>query len=193
MLPPLILHPFSNATDPVRVLANSKAIAVAPSEQPKSALAAAQLQRKLLLTRYCEVRMLWCIGKDLLRWVDQCIDFSSRHEELRRSDVRFQSFSSLLIENTPAAVADKLRGWGVADYPNIFARAIGLNTVFAEMPALGILAEEFLRDYYNLTYQLYVCRQQSGPFMKLDPSVFGFDVFTSGEYIKIIERQVTGK
>jgi hypothetical protein len=154
---------------------------------------AAQVQRRILLAKYCEVRMLWCIGKDLLRWIEQCLDFVSRRKELRQADIRFQSFSTLLIENTPGLAAEKLCQWGVMDFKNIFARAIGLGTIFSELPAFGALTEDFLRDYYTYTYQLYVSRQESCSFAKLDPSVFTFEVYTSGEYIKIIERQMSEK
>jgi hypothetical protein len=154
---------------------------------------AAQVQRRILLAKYCEVRMLWCIGKDLLRWIEQCLDFVSRRKELRQADIKFQSFSTLLIENTPGLAAEKLCHWGVMDYKNIFARAIGLGTIFSELPAFGTLTEDFLRDYYTYTYQLYVSRQESCSFAKLDPSVFAFEVYTSGEYIKIIERQMSEK
>jgi hypothetical protein len=136
---------------------------------------------------------LWCIGKDLIRWIEQCLDFVSRHSALRQSDIRFQSFSTLLIQDTPDSVAEKLRLWGVADYQNIFARAIGMGTVFAELPALGMLSEDFLREYFSYTYQMYLCRQQACSYHRLEPSDFAFEVYTSGEYIKIIERQMTGK
>lgn len=188
-LPPLILHPFSNAMDPFRFLANSRTVAAASGEPARSDPAAGPPQRRVLLTRYCEIRMLWCIGKDVLRWIDQCLDFVNRHSELPGGDIRFQSFANLLIENTPPAAVEKLLAWGVNDYQNLFARAIGLNSVFAELPALGILSEDFLRDYYSFAYQLYLCRQQAEAYRKLDPGAFAFDVFTSGEYIKIIERQ----
>jgi len=192
-LPPLILHPFSNATDPVRLLANSRANEIAPTDPARSSIAAGALQRKLMLSRYCEIRMLWCIGKDLARWIEQCLDFVGRQPELRVQELRFQSFSMLLVENTPAAAVEKLKNWGVTDYRSIFARALGLNTIFAEMPSLGMLSDEFLRDYYTFTYQLYVARQRGAKFVRLDPAEWLFDVYTSGEYIKIIENQMTGR
>jgi hypothetical protein len=188
-LPPLILHPFSNAMDPFRFLANARTGPAAMGEPGRSDAAAGAQQRKLLLTRYCEIRMLWCIGKDVLRWIDQCLDFVNRQSELRGGNIRFQSFAALLIENTPPAAVGKLLAWGVTDYQNLFARAIGLKSVFAELPTLGILSEEFLRDYYSFAYQLYLCRQQGEPYRRLDPGAFAFDVFTSGEYIKMIESQ----
>jgi hypothetical protein len=188
-LPPLILHPFSNAMDPFRFLANSRNVAASAGDSARGDGASGPVQRRLLLTRYCEVRMLWCIGKDVLRWIDQCLDFVNRQSELKGGDIRFQSLATLLIDNTPAAAVEKLLAWGVTDYQNLFARAIGLNSIFAELPALGILSEDFLKDYYSFAYQIYLCRQQAETHRKLDAGAFSLDVFTSGEYIKIIERQ----
>ncbi len=191
VLPPLILHPFSNALDPVRMLAGTTTAAIAPREPPPDRNAAAHVRRKLLLAKYCEIRMLWCIGKDLLRWIDQCLDFVGRRRELRQAGITAQSLAALLIDNTPAPVAEKLRAWGVTDYRNIFARALGLDTVFSELPPFTCIAEEFLLDYYTYTFELYRVRQRAGNYPKLEPSRFAFEVYTSGEYIQIIERQMS--
>jgi len=132
--------------------------------------------------------MLWCIGRDLTRWIEQCLDYVGRCEELQDKEIRFQSFSTLLVETTPEAAVEKLKGWGVNDFRGIFARALGLNTIFAELPGLGTLTEDFLQDYYAITYQLYLTRHRAVKFLKLDPSDWQFEVYTSGEYIKIIEQ-----
>jgi hypothetical protein len=34
-------------------------------------------------------------------------------------------------------------------------------------------------------------RQRGGNYLKLEPSRFAFEVYTSGEYIQIIERQMS--
>jgi len=192
-LPPLILHPFSNATDPVRLLAGSRALASGPEETASRAHQPDHLQRKLLLAKYCEIRMLCCIGKDLTRWIEQCLDYAARRQELREAGIGFHSFATLLVETPPAAITDKFLSWGVRDFQGIFARAIGLSSIFAELPGLGILSDQFLRDYYGITHQLYISSQRASRFLKLDPAEWMFDVFTSGEYIKIIERQVSGR
>jgi hypothetical protein len=78
--------------------------------------------------------MMFYVGKDLLRWTDQCLEYIGRDQGLRQKNIRYQSFAALLANQTPAAVQKKLRRWGVADYRSIYTRALGLNAVFAGPP-----------------------------------------------------------
>lgn len=66
-LPPLILHPFSNQQGPGQLLEGSKAALKLAGLLPGGEEDRDELQRKLLLSRYAEVRMLFFVGKDLLR------------------------------------------------------------------------------------------------------------------------------
>ena len=77
---------------------------------------------------------MFYVGKDLLRWTDQCLEYIGRDQGLRQKNIRYQSFPDLLANQTPAAVQKKLRRWGVADYRSIYTRALGLNAVFAGPP-----------------------------------------------------------
>ena len=46
-----------------------------------------------------------------------------------------QSFALYLVEQAPNPVQQKLEAWGVLDYRALFRRAIGLHSVFSEVPA----------------------------------------------------------
>ena len=93
-----------------------------------------ELQTILLDGRYCEIRMLYYVGKDVVRWIDQSTEFVTREPELRASGIEWQSFAHLVVEDPPLPVEEKLRAWGVADFRSIFSRAIGLNAIFADAP-----------------------------------------------------------
>ena len=90
--------------------------------------------KSLLEGRYCEIRMLFYVGKDLVRWIEQSLEHVERHPGFRDSGIKFQSFAAYLVNNTPSAVQAKLRKWGVADFKSIFMRAIGLNAILASVP-----------------------------------------------------------
>ncbi len=68
--------------------------------------------------------MLFYLGKDLSRWLDQCMEVVDRDEDLRQSGIQRGSFASLLVEDPPAQVQEKLRSWGVVDFKTIFRRAL---------------------------------------------------------------------
>jgi hypothetical protein len=186
-LPPLVLHPFSTAADAARLLESTRAglmlRGLVPNTQEEE-----NLLKQLVQGRYCEIRMLFYIGRDLARWIDQCMDSFSRTPELQNSGVKFQSFMALLTENPPPNVAEKMRGWGVADFKRVFSRAIALNSIFEEIPPLAALCPEFVRDYYDYLDQIFACRQSACPYTPLDPAEVAFDVYASGEYSNLLER-----
>ncbi len=188
-LPPLILHPFAEGYGPTRLVESSKAGLMLHGLLPKNGLSEDELVRKLLEGRFCEIRMLFFVGKDILRWMSQCLDFVTRLERLEKAGIREQSFAAFLIKEPPLGVQDKLKSWGVSDYRSIFSRAIGLNAVFHEAPAFENLSEDFLRHYYRYADHMFACRQQITPFTELSPANFHFELFASGEYSKMLERQ----
>ena len=71
--------------------------------------------------------MLYYVGKDLARWIEQCLEFAERNQAALPEGICFQSFAGLLIQDAPTGVQAKLRKWGVADYKSIFSRALGLQ------------------------------------------------------------------
>ncbi len=188
-LPPLILHPFSDANGPSKLVESSRASLMLQGLLPSGQASAEELNRRLLDGRFCELRMLYYVGKDVLRWIEQCLEWAQSQEELRALTIRFQSFASLLIDNPPQPVKEKLKSWGVADYKAIFSRAIGLNSLFRSAPQRDDLAEEFILNYYRYTDQLFLCRQRSSTFAELDATRFDFDLYASGEYTRMLERE----
>jgi len=188
-LPPLILHPFSDASGPSRLVESSRASLMLQGLLPSGDLAATELERRLLDGRYCELRMLFYVGRDLIRWIEQCMEYADTDDDLRPRELKFQSFAVYLVEHTPPKVVTKLKAWGVADYKAIFMRAIGLNCVYAEVPDRLQLSDEFVRHYYRYADHMYFCRQQATVFPSLDPSEFNFELFASGEYTRMLEKE----
>jgi len=187
-LPPLILHPFADASGPGKLVESSRASlmldGLLPAEHSQE-----ELSRRVLEGRFYEIRMLYYVGKDLARWVDQCADFASRDPVLRACGLRRQSFAALLVETPPAAVQQKLRQWGVVDFRAIFTRALGLNAIFSRVPDRNDLNEEFLRHYYRYADHLFACSQSLTPFTAAPERNFSFELFASGEYSRMLERE----
>ena len=177
----MILHPFSGGANANSVLRDSAQLSLEDRTPDQ--------ERVYLGARYCELRMLCFIGKDATRWLEQCMDFVARQPELAGLDIREQSFAAMLTSQPPPEVAAKFRQWGVADYAAIFSRALGLATVFAHPPELRQVTEEFLRGYHHYADYLFACRQQMTPFEKIGPPQFRFELYASGEYTRILERQ----
>jgi hypothetical protein len=146
------------------------------------------LKRRLMHGRYSELRMLFFLGKDVMRWIDQCLEWSGRVPELP-TDLRAQSFAGLLTSSPPEPVRDKLIRWGVADYVSIFARAIGMNAAFVEPPPSGLLSEEFLRNYHRYADHLYRCFMESQAHHAIHAANFKFELYASGEYSRMLESQ----
>lgn len=188
-LPPLILHPFAEPSSPAKLMEGSRANLVLQGLLPGVSLSPEQLEIQLLEGRYCELSMLYYVGKDVLRWADQCAELAERQEGFRGAGFCRESFISLLVEDTPAKVHQKLRAWGVIEYKRIFARAVGLHAVFEDLPPRELLAAEFIRDYHRFADHLYACRQQLRPFTAARSSDFDFDLYASGEYARLLEKE----
>ncbi|HLX42846.1 MAG TPA: hypothetical protein VKR43_05405 [Bryobacteraceae bacterium] len=189
MLPPLILHPFADAVGPDKLVESSRASLMIQGLLPSGERSADELDRALLDGRYCEIRMLYYVGKDVLRWIEQCLDHLEHNVDLRNSGVRYQSFAAYLVNNTPPTVQAKLRKWGVADYKAIFTRALGLNAIFGNAPDRDTLSDEFIRNYYRYADQMFMCRQTQTQFSEIVDQNFEFEIFASGEYSRMLERE----
>ena len=162
-LPPLILHPFADAAGPDKLVESSRASLMLQGLLPSGERSTDDLDKSLLEGRYCEIRMLFYVGKDLVRWIEQSLEHVERQPGFRDSGIKFQSFASYLVNNTPPAVQAKLRKWGVADFKSIFMRALGLNAILADVPERGILADDFVRNYYRYADSIFLCRQSQTP------------------------------
>jgi hypothetical protein len=188
-LPPLILHPFADAGGPEKLVQSTRANLMVQGLLPPGDRSPEELDALLLEGRYSEIRMLFYVGKDLNRWIEQCIEHLERVGECDLRLVRYQSFADMLVDHPPTAVIAKLRKWGVGDYRAIFTRALGLNALFAELPPRDSLSHDFLRNYYRYADHLYACRQGHQPFADLSNHGFEFEIYASGEYSRMLERQ----
>jgi len=188
-LPPLILHPFSDAAGPNKLVESTRASMMLQGFLPNNEFSAAELDRKLLDGRFCEIRMLYYVGKDLTRWIEQCMDIVGRDPVLQQEGVKEQSFANLLIDDPPELVREKLRKWQVADYKSIFSRALGLNMVFADAPGRDALADTFIRHYYRYADHMYACYQSQQTSRAIRSTAFQFDLYASGEYSRMLERE----
>jgi hypothetical protein len=180
-LPPLILHPFGRGLEASASFDSIKlALLLGGMGEPG-------LEKEPLLRgRYTEFRMLSLAGKDVMRWIAQCVDFTSRDEVLTNAGIQPQSFADLLVNRTPPGVAARFEKWGVIDYRRVLSRGIGVNAVFPNPPDFGVISAGFLEEYYAYADSLFACYLGLTPFTPLEPASFGFALYTSDEYLSTI-------
>lgn len=188
-LPPLILHPFADSNGPGKLVDSSRASLMLQGLLPSGDRDRVALDVALLDGRFQEIRMLFYVGRDLVRWIQQCMEFVERQPELRECGIREQSFAAHLIHQPPASVEAKLKRWGVADYRAIFGRALGLNAIFADIPARETLSDDFIRNYYRFADQMFQCRQGAATFTDIKDCGFEYEIYASGEYSRMLERE----
>jgi hypothetical protein len=189
VLPPVILHPFSEPDGPDKLVESSRAHLMLEGLIPRGDLCQEEIERRLLEGRFCELRMLFYVGKDLDRWLWQCAEFAERDLDLRLFCLLPDSFVPLLTERTPPAVQQKLQTWGVADYRAIFTRALALYTLFNEAPSREALGAHFIRYYYRYADQIYAERRRIEAAAPLPEGSFSFELYASGEYARMLERE----
>ncbi|HTS51080.1 MAG TPA: hypothetical protein VMH05_24205 [Bryobacteraceae bacterium] len=188
ILPPLILHPFADAGGPGKLVESSRASLKLQGLLPPGDSSREDLDRVLLDGRYSELRMLFYVGKDLARWIEQCLELVSRHPDLFPQPLCYQSFADLLVQDSPEAVQTKLKKWGVGDYQSIFSRALGLHCLFTDAPPRTLLSDEFIRNYYRFADQIFTTKQGENAFQALNSQDFTFELYSSGEYTRMLER-----
>jgi hypothetical protein len=187
-LPPLILHPFADAGGPGKLVESSRANLKLQGLLPQGEASREDLDRALLDGRYSELRMLFYVGKDLARWIEQCLEFAERNQESLPRGLCFQSFATLLIQDPPSGVQAKLRKWGVADYKSIFSRALGLQCLFGAAPPREYLSDEFVRSYFRFADQIFQSKLSECDFTPLNARDYHFELYSSGEYSRMLER-----
>jgi hypothetical protein len=187
-LPPLILHPFNERMPATALLEHSRAALMLSGVLPDDGTERDELLRRVLYGRYSEIRMLFYLGRDVLRWVDQCVEWAARVPEFD-GDLRAQSFAGLLTGRPPEHVKQKLVAWGVADHASIFTRAIGLNAIFTEPPPLECLSADFLQTYHRFADAMFRCYIESQPHRVIGSPKFRFDLYASGEYSRMLESE----
>src|SRR3984957_8416450 len=195
-LPPLILHPFSGGAGAGDLVEGSLASLALQGLLPSSEEELV-LRRRMLAGRYQEVRMLLFLGKDIFRWMRQCVehvqgpDVPEKGVPERKKDLGIveQSFSALIVEDPPVSVKHKLEGWGVTDRRAIFSRAIGIHSVFEDPPPADSLSPIFLKNYHRYADHAYICYQHLKAFLPLDPKRFNFGIYASEEYSRLLSDQ----
>lgn len=188
-LPPLILHPFSDKRGPETLLECSRAQLMLAGILPMDGYKPEVLEQHVVEGRVCEVKMLYYVGLDLNRWLEECTEVAASEKELKEAGLSRASFSSLLVTQSPAHVQAKLQRWGVADYKSLFTRALGLNAVFSCPPAVGIAQAAFLMDYHRYADAFFCCWRESQGGCSITPDDFTFELYASGEYAHILERE----
>ncbi len=191
-LPPLILHPFNERLPASALLDNSRAALMLSGLLPSDGSDQEELRRRVLAGRYTEIRMLFFLGRDVRRWMEQSLESVERIPELHDSEIHLQSIAGLLTADPPENVREKLIRWGVTDYAAIFRRAIGLNTLFSEPPPFQSLSPEFLQYYHRYSDQLFQAYLESQPHRVLACANFHFELYASGEYSRMLESQWEG-
>jgi hypothetical protein len=184
-LPPLILHPFAGREGPDQLLEGARAAMMLRGLMPGNA-DEDELNRRFLLGRYNEVRMLYFLGKDICRWIDQCQEVM---EKVEMPGIHAQSFAAMLVDTPPKGITEKLRSWGVNDQRVIFSRAIGLRSAFEELPFFELLSPLFLQNYHRYADHLYTCHQQLSSFTEISPERFCFELYGSEEYSRKLSEQ----
>ena len=170
-LPPLILSPFDqrpNAGNGPQLLRY---------ETP---------ERRYLDSRYNEFRMLCLIGKDLNRWLGQCVEVASADPAL--VSLSECDFIAILLFAPPVSVLQKMRDWGVKNFQIIFSRAIGLNAVFPHPPPANEVSESFLHGFHKYADALYDARLKAQDPVATEENTFTFEIYASGEYSSYLEK-----
>ncbi|HEV2690186.1 MAG TPA: hypothetical protein VGV35_16625 [Bryobacteraceae bacterium] len=187
-LPPLILHPFADANGPGKLVESSRASLKLQGLLPTGEQSREDLDRAMLDGRYSELRMLYYVGKDLSRWIEQCVEFAEHNRDELPAGITAQSFAAMLVKDAPANIQEKLQKWGVADFKSIFTRALGLQYVFAAAPPREILCDEFVRNYFKFADQMFAIKQNERDFTPLAAEDFQFELYSSGEYSRMLEK-----
>ena len=188
-LPPLILHPFSGSDGPDTLLDCSRAQLMLAGVLPAEGFTRDALTERVLRGRLYELRMLFYVGLDLERWLEQCEEFAGHEPQLRPVGLTRGSFAALLVQEAPGHVDAKLRNWGVADYKSLFARALGINAVFGEAPEPGHARQGFLLDYHRFANGFFRSWNEGQGGLAATPDQFIFNLYASGEYSQILESQ----
>ena len=58
--------------------------------------------------------------------------------------------------------------------------------------ARSLLSDEFVRNYYRYADQMFLCRQGQAQFADIADFGFEFEIFASGEYSRMLEREWEG-
>jgi hypothetical protein len=151
-----------------------------------------ELDERLVRGRYAELRMLFYIGKDLMRWSEQCAETVILAGRFGGAPITRETFACVLVQHMPDHVREKLENWGVLDYCALFRRSIGLHTVFGELPSADSLSPEFVRRYHRHLDVWYENKSHEVDYYRPESGEFTFDLYASGEYTSLLEESWRG-
>ena len=123
MLPPLILHPFADAGGPDKLVESSRASLMLQGLLPSGERSTEELDRALIDGRYCEIRMLFYVGKDLVRWIEQCLDHIEPSTGARRLGYSLSKLRGISGESHAAGRASQAAQVGRGGLQSRFSRA----------------------------------------------------------------------
>lgn len=186
-LPPLILHPFSGGSSTSTLLEGSQA-SLALHGLANSYMEDAELVRRMVSGRYQEIRMLVFLGKDLARWLHQCVEQVGR-AAAPDTRINLQSFAALLVEDPPDVVKEKLSRWGVSDRRSVFSRAIGMHSLFEDPPPVEMISRTLLDNYHRFADYAYMCHQHLKAYLPVTSEGFIFEIYASEEYSRMLSEQ----
>jgi len=169
-LPPLILHPFDTRTALTKIA---------------DAGLASEADQRYLEGRFAELRMLCFLGKDLDRWLGQCVEVAV---SLGLKEFSEASFVSMLLFDPPPNVPRKMTEWGVGNYQIIFSRALGLNTVYPFPPGVDSISEPLLRHFHHYADTLFDLRLKTFAGAELCGAQCQLEIYASSEYSRLLER-----
>ncbi len=148
------------------------------------------IERTLLDGRFCEIRMLFYVGKDLLRWIDQCMERWSALRNSAAAGIKYQSFAAYLVNHAPEAVQSQAEKMGrVRLQVDLFPRAGSERRFLGGSGSRDVLTDEFIRHYYRYADQLFQIRQGETAFTDIGHLEFEFEIYASGEYSRMLERE----
>ena len=187
-MPPLILHPFSERISPAALLENSKAALMLSGLIPSEGADHDELRRKLLAGRYSEIRMLYFLGKDVFRWIGQCMEIVAREPALAEAGVKRQTLGRAcwLPRRRMSARNCCVGAWAImrrfshaqSDCTTRLRRAAGLRSPAPRISCGAIIARPIssIRLSWN--------RSRTGSSRAKN---FRFELYASGEYAKMLE------
>jgi hypothetical protein len=167
-LPPLILHPCNHHSEQGGL---------------SDFMLHDETTRQLLESRYSELRMLCFVGKDINRWLSQCLEDSN----LVAAGISEASLIGLLLFDPPMQLVRKMQEWHVGNFQVIFSRALGVNAAFPDPPSPEQVAESFLRDMNHYADALFDCRFRQRNEVEARSADYDFEIYTSAEYTRMLE------
>jgi hypothetical protein len=70
-----------------------------------------------------------------------------------------------------------------------FSAALGLHALLASRPGRDVFSEEFLRQHHRYADRLYECWLDSVRFRAVRRTEFQFELYASGEYARLLEKE----